>query len=288
MSAQIIVRKSEDRGHANHGWLDSYHTFSFASYYDRRFPGYRSLAVINEDRVSREYRALNKLPSINFVYSTIINKLYYLASKGFGAHPHEDAEIFSYVVSGALAHQDSMKNKELIKRGDVQFTSAGSGIFHSEFNGSDKDWVHFIQVWIEPSRNGLKPAYTTKHFSDEEKKNKLRLIVSPNVSTSDPIGVNFDANQNCFAQSEENSIKVNQDSKVYASILEKDNKVSYKLPATRYGYLHLIQTKANSALKLNGVELKEGDGAFIERAVEDLVIESTGEGPAEFLLFDLN
>jgi hypothetical protein len=241
MSAQIIVRKSEDRGHADHGWLNTYHTFSFASYYDRKFPGYRSLRVINEDRVA--------------------------PTEGFGAHPHEDFEIFSYVVSGALAHQDSMKNKELIKRGDVQFTSAGSGIYHSEFNGSDEDWVHFLQVWIEPRQDGLKPSYTTKHFSDEEKKNQLRLIIAPN--------------------SDERAIKVNQDSKVYASILEKGNKVSYKLPATRYGYLHLIQSKNNSAVKLNGVELKEGDGAFIEKATEDIVIESTGQGPAEFLLFDL-
>lgn len=182
-----------------------------------------------------------------------------------------------------------MKNKELIKRGDVQFTSAGSGIYHSEFNGSDEDWVHFLQVWIEPRQDGLKPSYTTKHFSDEEKKNQLRLIIAPNVSTLDQIRMTGKTQLliHNIIQSDERAIKVNQDSKVYASILEKGNKVSYKLPATRYGYLHLIQSKNNSAVKLNGVELKEGDGAFIEKATEDIVIESTGQGPAEFLLFDL-
>jgi redox-sensitive bicupin YhaK (pirin superfamily) len=192
-------------------------------------------------------------------------------------------------VSGALAHQDSMKNKELIKRGDVQFTSAGSGIYHSEFNGSDEDWVHFLQVWIEPRQDGLKPSYTTKHFSDEEKNNQLRLIIAPNVSILDQIRMTGKTHLliHNIIQSDERAIKVNQDSKVYASILEKGNKVSYKLPATRYGYLHLIQSKNNSAVKLNGVELKEGDGAFIEKATEDIVIESTGQGPAEFLLFDL-
>jgi redox-sensitive bicupin YhaK (pirin superfamily) len=192
-------------------------------------------------------------------------------------------------VSGALAHQDSMKNKELIKRGDVQFTSAGSGIYHSEFNGSDEDWVHFLQVWIEPRQDGLKPSYTTKHFSDEEKNNQLRLIIAPNVSILDQIRMTGKTQLliHNIIQSDERAIKVNQDSKVYASILEKGNKVSYKLPATRYGYLHLIQSKNNSAVKLNGVELKEGDGAFIEKATEDIVIESTGQGPAEFLLFDL-
>jgi hypothetical protein len=241
MTAKINVRKSDARGHADHGWLNSYHTFSFAGYYDPEFDGYRSLRVINEDRVK--------------------------PTRGFGMHPHRNFEIFSYVVSGMLAHQDNMGNKEFIKRGDVQFTSAGTGISHSEFNGSDKDWVHFLQIWVEPSASGLKPSYNTKHFSDEEKKNKLRLIVAPN--------------------SEEGSIKINQDSKVFASILEKNNKLAYKLPEARYGYLHLIQTGANSAIKINGVELKEGDGAFIEKAREELQIESTGEGNAEFLLFDL-
>jgi hypothetical protein len=117
------------------------------------------------------------------LYISKILTLIFKASRGFGAHPHENFEIFSYVVSGALAHQDSMGHKELINRGDVQFTSAGSGIAHSEFNGSDKDWVHFLQVWVEPSKDDLKPSYTTKHFSDEEKKNKLRLIISPSVSS---------------------------------------------------------------------------------------------------------
>jgi hypothetical protein len=241
LMAQIVVRKSEERGHANHGWLDSYHTFSFADYYDHNYTNWRSLRVINEDRVK--------------------------AKKGFGTHPHKNAEIFSYVVSGTLAHEDSLGHRELINRGDVQFTSAGTGLTHSEFNGSDTDWVHFIQIWVSPSESNLKPAYATKHFSDEEKKNKLRVIVSPN--------------------SENESIKINQDIKVMASILEKGNQISYTLPKKRAGYIHLIQTRKESSLQINGVDLIEGDGAFIKDAEAPLEIVSTGKGPAEFLFFDI-
>jgi redox-sensitive bicupin YhaK (pirin superfamily) len=119
--------------------------------------------------------------SLWWIYVLIV-LLFIIAKKGFGTHPHKNAEIFSYVVSGTLAHEDSLGHRELINRGDVQFTSAGTGLTHSEFNGSDTDWVHFIQIWVSPSESNLKPAYATKHFSDEEKKNKLRVIVSPNVS----------------------------------------------------------------------------------------------------------
>ncbi len=172
ISPKLRVRRSEDRGYANHGWLDSHHTFSFAMYYDPKYDGWSSLRVINEDRVS--------------------------PSNGFGTHGHRDFEIFSYVLSGALEHKDSLNNKEVLRRGDVQvnnytalklwnclffvqlhltifscfdqFTSAGSGIRHSEYNHSDKEEVHFLQCWIQPSKKGIKPSYQTRHFSEDDKR----------------------------------------------------------------------------------------------------------------------
>lgn len=150
-SLEIKVRKSADRGHARPTkWLNSYHTFSFANYYDPAFDGFHTLRVLNEDRVA--------------------------PSQGFGAHGHDNFEIFSYVVSGTLHHRDSLRNNEYLTRGAVQFTSAGTGIRHSEMNGSDSEMVHFLQMWVEPSKEGLKPNYQTKHFSDAEKLNKLRVF----------------------------------------------------------------------------------------------------------------
>jgi len=240
-NGSIQIRKSAERGHADHGWLNTKHTFSFASYFDRKYLGYRCLRVINEDRVQ--------------------------PSKGFGTHPHENYEIFSYVVRGILKHRDSLGNSELIERGGVQFTSAGSGIEHSEYNGSDKDVVHFLQVWIEPSELDLIPSYTTKKWTDDEKRNQLRLIISPS--------------------GEEGSIKINENCKVFASILEKDHTVKYLFPNGRqYGYIHLIESGTQSAVRVNDVQLEEGDGAFIEK-LSQLEFTSVGIGSAEFLFFDL-
>jgi len=236
----IRLRKSEERGHANHGWLDTYHTFSFSSFYDPKFVEYHNLRVINEDRVEPD--------------------------NGFGKHPHKNAEIFSYVVSGALAHKDSMGNEEIISRGEVQFTSAGNGIFHSEYNAGDKV-VHFIQIWVQPDTANLKPNYITKRFPDEIKKNRLCLIVSKS--------------------GEDNSIPIHQNIKMFASILEKGSKIKHKFTNLKYGYIHLIQTKTNSSLEINGTSLNEGDGAFIEN-VDELEITSTSANPAEFLFFELN
>eukprot|EP01121_Diplochlamys_sp_Union-15-3_P006271 TRINITY_DN16769_c0_g1_i1.p1 TRINITY_DN16769_c0_g1~~TRINITY_DN16769_c0_g1_i1.p1 ORF type:complete len:283 (-),score=35.66 TRINITY_DN16769_c0_g1_i1:65-787(-) len=239
MSQNIIVRKSEERGHADHGWLNSYHTFSFASYSDSRFKGYRTLRVLNEDRVT--------------------------GGKGFGLHPHSDFEIFSYVISGALEHKDSMNNTEVIKRGDVQFTSAGTGIYHSEYNHSKSEMVHFLQMWVKPNKTGLKPSYSTKHFSDEEKKGTLRLFLSPT--------------------GEQNSIVVNQDVKVYASILQPGTSIKHKFDEGRFVYVHVVQLDGKD-LEVNGVHLKPGDGAFIEKEPE-LTFKAVGKDSTEFIVFDL-
>jgi len=252
-----VVRKSSERGSANHGWLNSYHTFSFSSYYDPKFANFHSLRVINEDRVS--------------------------PSEGFGTHGHSNAEIFSYVVSGALSHRDSIGNKEILKRGEVQFTSAGTGISHSEFNGSDTDYVHFLQIWVRPRANGLKPNYQTRNFSDSEKHGKLRLIVSPD--------------------GQEKSVQINNDIKVYASILKPGEQVQHTVAAGRDAYVHVVQdatsfdSEANLAgLTVNGTLLAGGDGAFLRTPTANgggdgsltLVGSSKAGGkPVEFLLFDV-
>jgi len=249
MSSKLKLRKSEERGHAQHGWLDSYHTFSFADYLNPKFDQWGSLRVINEDRVS--------------------------PSQGFGTHPHRDFEIFSYIIAGELEHKDSMGNKEILKRGHVQFTSAGRGIMHSEFNANDKQTVHFLQIWVIPSQNGLKPSYSTMEFPDNNKKNVLLPILSP-ITHKTP-----------------GTIAINNDVHVFASILDKDSKVEHSFAKGRRGYIHLCQTKG--ALRVSSVVgdnssesvvLNEGDGVFISD-VSTLTIEGLSSIPSEFLLFDL-
>jgi len=227
-SMSIRVRKSKDRGHADLGWLDSYHTFSFASYHDPHNSGFAKLRVLNEDRVK--------------------------GGKGFGEHPHSDYEIFSYVVRGALRHRDSLGNEEIIGRGGVQFTSAGTGIFHAEHNASSSDPVHFLQLWVKPWKQGLPPSYSTKFFPDDKKRNKLVCFIAKKGSD----------------EASSSAIAINQDFLGHAALLEAGASVTYK-PADEYRrlYLHVVD-EGGVAVKVsvgaNEAVLSSGDGAFIEGA----------------------
>jgi len=231
----IAIRKAQERGHANHGWLDSFHTFSFADYYDPREMGFGTLRVINEDRVA--------------------------PGKGFGKHPHRDMEIISYVLEGALEHKDSMGTGSVIRPGDVQRMSAGTGVFHSEFNASPDEPVHFLQIWIEPNRLNVTPGYEQKTFPLTEKKGRLRLIVSPDGS--------------------DGSVHINQDARVYATVLEGGGDVvTYTLPAGHEAYIHV----ARGSVSVNDTALNAGDGAKINGEHELRLSQASG---AEVLLFDL-
>jgi len=227
----ITLRKSQERGHFDHGWLNTYHTFSFADYYDPSFMGFRSLRVINEDRVQ---------PDV-----------------GFGQHGHRDMEIVSIVLSGELAHRDSMGNGSVIRRGDVQRMSAGSGVLHSEKNPSKEEVVHFFQIWILPEKRGLKPEYEQKTFSDDEKKNVLKLVASHDGRGG--------------------SVTIHQDASLYTSLL--DGEVSYTYAPNRAGWIQVAQ----GDIEINGVTLSAGDGAAIN---DERDVKISGRG-AEFLLFDL-
>ena len=230
----ITLRKSNDRGHANHGWLDSFHTFSFAGYYDPREMGFGSLRVINEDRVQ--------------------------AGMGFGTHPHRDMEIISYVLEGELEHKDSMGTGSVIRPGDVQRMSAGTGVTHSEYNPSKSNPVHFLQIWIEPGRAGVKPSYEQKRIDTDEKKGRLRLVASP--------------------EGAEGSVQINQDAWVYASVLDGADAVTHVLPAGHRAYVHV----ARGSVEINGQKLGVGDGAKI--ADESELHLANGKA-AEVLLFDM-
>lgn len=231
----ITIRRSSDRGHANHGWLDSRHTFSFANYYDPGHMGFRSLRVINDDRVA--------------------------AGKGFGAHAHRDMEIISYVLEGALAHKDSMGNGSVIRPGDVQRMSAGKGVRHSEYNASDRDPVHFLQIWIEPSERGVEPSYEEKHFDEASKRGKLRLIAS--------------------SDGREGSVRLHQDADLYAALVDGDEKVNFEPRPDRRIYVHVVRGEA----QVNGQPLRAGDAMKLAGGDSKVAIEK-GRG-AEVLLFDL-
>jgi redox-sensitive bicupin YhaK (pirin superfamily) len=230
----IKVRKSKDRGHANHGWLDAHHTFSFSDYYDPEYTGFRDLLVINEDRVQ--------------------------PGKGFGTHGHQDMEIVTYVLEGELAHKDSMGNGSVLKYGDVQRMSAGTGVRHSEFNGSKENPVHLLQIWITPKVEGIKPGYEEKRVSTEDKKNRLRLIVSPD--------------------GKDDSMMIHQDASIYAAILEDGKNVSLELGRGRYGWVQV----ARGSVELNGLALDEGDGAAVSDETKLVLKAKKG---SEFLVFDL-
>jgi quercetin 2,3-dioxygenase len=230
----LTVRKADERGHANHGWLDTYHTFSFADYQDPRHMGFGPLRVINDDTVE--------------------------AGQGFGTHGHRDMEIITYVLEGALEHKDSMGNGSIIRPGNVQRMSAGTGVRHSEFNPSRAERVHFLQIWIEPKITGVRPGYEEKQFGAVEKKGQLRLIASPD--------------------GREGSVTIHQDATVYASMLDGKDAVTHRLAAGRRAYLHV----ARGTVQVNGAQLTGGDGARIE---SESSIELKDARQAEVLLFDL-
>lgn len=230
----ITVRKSEARGHANRGWLDSYHTFSFANYYDPNYMSFRSLRVINED---------------------IINP-----GKGFGTHGHEDMEIITYILEGALEHKDSLGTGAVIKPGEVQRMSAGTGIQHSEFNHSQTDPVHLLQIWLLPDTNGLSPSYEQRDFPVAERHGNLRLVAARDAR--------------------DGAVKIHQNVDLYAAILDKNSQVSHALQPNRHGWVQV----ARGSVLLNGLALKNGDAAAVSDESE-LVIEATAD--AEILLFDL-
>jgi len=239
----VTLRPSAKRGHADHGWLNTYHTFSFASYYDARFTNFHALRVLNEDRVS--------------------------PGRGFGTHPHREAEIWSYPVRGALLHKDSMGNNEIIGRGTIQFTSAGTGISHSEYNGSEKEMVHFLQLWARPNKSGLKPGYQTKSFSDKDKEGKLCLVLAP-----------FEAKDK-----KEETVGINADLRMYATLLKTGESVSLDVEDNHEVYVHLIQdstgfdTEANKVgIDVCGTKLSGGDGAFLTRKDEKSPLKLTITG----------
>ena len=232
----IKIRRSDERGHANYGWLNTYHTFSFNTYYDERFMGFRSLRVINEDKV--------------------------LAGQGFGTHGHRDMEIISYVVSGALAHKDSTGGEEILRPHEIQRMTAGKGIRHSEFNPQPDADVHFLQIWILPEKENLTPGYEQTFFAPESKKGKLKLVAS--------------------RAGTDGSVTINQDVSLYASILAKNEEVSYQLAENRHAWIQVIK----GSLEINGEFLNAGDGAAISD--ETLLKINALEDETEFLLFDLN
>ena len=230
----IQIQKSEDRGHADHGWLDSRFSFSFAEYFDPEHVQFRTLRVMNDDHIA--------------------------GGGGFPTHPHRDMEIVTYVLEGALAHKDSLGNGSVIRPGDVQYMSAGTGVAHSEFNASAKEPVHMYQIWMFPDKKNYAPAYDQKHFPEAEKRGKLRLVVSPD--------------------GREGSVKIRQDNQLYAAVLGPGDTVKHDLKKDRHAYVQV----ARGGVKLNGQELGTGDGAAIS---EEPSLQLTGGKDAEVLLFDL-
>jgi len=230
----VEVRKSSERGVAEFDWLKSRHSFSFGDYYDAKQQGFSDLLVINDDRVQ--------------------------PGTGFGMHGHRDMEIFSYVLDGALEHKDSMGTGAVIRPGDVQMMSAGTGVRHSEFNPSGSEIVHFLQIWIVPESKHVPPRYQQVHVADPDKRGRLRLIISPDGA--------------------QGSLSVYQDTRVYAGLLDGADAASLELAPRRYAYVHV----ARGSLEVNGVRLSEGDGA---RVRDERQLGFSGARSAEVLVFDL-
>ncbi len=231
----ITQRKAQERGHANHGWLDSFHTFSFAGYHDPRHMGFGPLRVVNEDRVA--------------------------PGMGFGTHGHSDMEIISYVLEGELAHKDSIGGGSVIKPGDVQAMSAGTGVRHSEFNPSKSKGVHFLQIWIEPNVLGLKPGYDQKTFADAEKRGRLRLVASKD--------------------GREGSLLIHQDADIFAAVLNEGESVSRAVEKGRHVWVQAVR----GAVSIGDTRLETGDGAAIENETSLSIVSRATD--AEVLVFDL-
>jgi redox-sensitive bicupin YhaK (pirin superfamily) len=228
----ISIRHRNERGHANHGWLDTYHTFSFDTYYDPRFMGFRSLRVINEDRVA--------------------------PAKGFPTHPHRDMEIITYILEGALEHKDSMGTGSIIRPGEAQRMSAGTGITHSEFNASKSEPVHLLQIWIMPDVRGIPPSYEQKKFDREKMRGTWLEIASKNPAAG--------------------AVKIHQDAKLLAATLENGQSIEYALDAGRNAWLQIARGK----MQVNGTAVEAGDGVAVS---QESAVQLTGSGEA--LLFDL-
>ena len=229
-----MIRRANERGHAEHGWLDSYHTFSFANYHDPNWMGFRTLRVINDDLV--------------------------MPGMGFGTHPHRDMDIITYVLSGALQHKDSMGNGRVIRPGEVQYMAAGTGVQHSEFNPSKDEAAHFLQIWIQPERRGIKPRYAEKSLVNAPT-GRFNLVASK--------------------AGREGSLAINQDADLYVAKMDAGNEASHALKPTRHAWLHV----AEGEVKLNGDTLRAGDAvALSDEARVDLIATK----PSQVLLFDLN
>jgi quercetin 2,3-dioxygenase len=230
----INLRKANQRGHFDHGWLNTYHTFSFASYYDPDHMGFRSLRVMNEDRVK--------------------------PGMGFGMHGHQDMEILTYVLEGGLAHKDSLGNGEVLRPGELQRMSAGTGIRHSEFNPSKDEPVHFYQIWMLPETDGLTPSYEQREFSEAERSGKLRL-----VAAKDP---------------KDGALTIHQNAQVYSALLAPGEKASYTLQPRRHAWVQV----ARGAITVNGQSMEAGDGAAVS---DEALLELVAQKPSDILLFDL-
>ena len=230
----MTIRKANERGHANHGWLDTYHTFSFANYYDPEWVGFRSLRVINDD--------------------------YVMPGMGFGTHPHRDMEIITYVLSGALQHKDSMGNGRIIRPGEVQYMSAGTGVQHSEFNPSKDEAVHLLQIWIQPDQKGVTPRYAEKAFSNVQS-GKLNLVTS--------------------RAGRDGSIAIHQDADLWLAKLQPGERVTHKRASGRHAWVHIAEGDVN----VDGKKLSAGDAVALSGGTD---LELVGAKPAQVLLFDLN
>jgi len=230
----MLIRRANERGYADHGWLRSFHTFSFADYYAPAHMGFRSLRVINEDRVE--------------------------GGKGFGTHPHRDMEIISYVLSGALAHKDSMGTGSVIRPGDVQRMSAGTGVTHSEFNASPTEVAHFLQIWLLPDSRGHAPSYEQKHFSEAERQGRLKLVASKD--------------------GREGSLTIHQDAALFAGLLAAGDRAAHQLASGRHAWLHVARGK----IEVAGQELAAGDAGSFDEGGEIAIV---AREPSEVLLFDL-
>jgi redox-sensitive bicupin YhaK (pirin superfamily) len=230
----ITIRKAEERGHFDFGWLNTYHTFSFDQYYDPAHMHFRTLRVINEDRVA--------------------------AGQGFPTHSHRDMEIITYILSGALEHRDSMGNGSVIRPGDVQRMSAGTGVAHSEYNPSESEGVHLLQIWIVPRARSLTPGYEQKAFTEDERRGRWRLVASPD--------------------GRDGSVTIQQDARLYATIADANSTIEHSLDTDRFGWVQV----ARGTVTVNGVELKLGDGAALR---DEATINLTAHNESEVLLFDL-